>query len=884
MSAARRDFEEFVRWLHQREIAAAPNVRQMANLILSNFEDIAATSLQRSQRAVLITDLAQRAFATTSEALPDIAQAPEQGEWPWKRLHHLSVGPFRGFRRAEPFNLNKAVILFYGPNGSGKTSFCEALEYSLLGSVGEAQAMRIPDATYLSNFHEERYEPPVLTAIDQGNNQVPVIANADIYRFCFVEKNRIDSFSRLASKTNAQRTELIATLFGMERFNDFVRNFNESLDQQLNLFGIKGAQLAQRRAALEQDQLLIGTQKARTNELVEEERVLANSYAEGMTYLELNKLISNNEEPCRLDILNGVLNVIPSQILNVTAQGLHANYVELDAAHAAEIDLRARLQERSAQVSFKDLYSAVIALQPTEGERCPACETPLLGQPHTLRNPYEKAATGLQELGELTILQTNHGQAIDRANQAAANLKRLFGILLQFVTSNQEQESIVGQYLSGAQEENSECWWTRIYDPEVAARNNLPTHQDLYNVCQLIEAQDIQSRISHAEHARNIEERDRLINFRLKIQDQDRKRELLSEMVIAAQRRINSFENENAGLISQVAQEVANIRRDSPIKTAYDQFLTQLRHYKDQLPGTLMEGLNDKAMALYNEFNRDDLNEDKLESLYLPVTGDQRIDIVFRGKPQTRVDALKVLSEGHIRCMGLAILLAKNINLNSPLLVFDDAINAIDHDHRRGIRSTIFESENFENTQILVTCHSNEWLKDIQDYLPQRLRNDSLYYLFRHHTGDYHPRVNGHLTSRNYVELARAANEEMNERGVLDASRKAIEMFTEKIWRWLGRNGLGTITLPLAGVGAEPALRNKVEALRKKIDGSEEFVHENNRVILDAFGKLIGVPERNLIWQYLNKGTHEEADRDDFDRHYVQEVLDALEELDALNL
>ena len=38
------------------------------------------------------------------------------------------------------------------------------------------------------------------------------------------------------------------------------------------------------------------------------------------------------------------------------------------------------------------------------------------------------------------------------------------------------------------------------------------------------------------------------------------------------------------------------------------------------------------------------------------------------------------------------------------------------------------------------------------------------------------------------------------------------------------------------------------------------------------------------MWLYLNKGTHEEADRDDFDGNVVESVVVTLEELDALDL
>jgi hypothetical protein len=41
-----------------------------------------------------------------------------------------------------------------------------------------------------------------------------------------------------------------------------------------------------------------------------------------------------------------------------------------------------------------------------------------------------------------------------------------------------------------------------------------------------------------------------------------------------------------------------------------------------------------------------------------------------------------ILKEAYIRCLDLAILLAKSRSIRSPLIVLGDLINAIDHDHR----------------------------------------------------------------------------------------------------------------------------------------------------------------------------------------------------------
>lgn len=85
-------------------------------------------------------------------------------EWAWSALHSLTVGHFRGFRVAETFNFPQRITMFYGPNGSGKTSLCEALELALLVAVDEASAKRIPAQRYFANLLENRYEAPTLAA------------------------------------------------------------------------------------------------------------------------------------------------------------------------------------------------------------------------------------------------------------------------------------------------------------------------------------------------------------------------------------------------------------------------------------------------------------------------------------------------------------------------------------------------------------------------------------------------------------------------------------------------------------------------------------------------------------------------------------------------
>ncbi|MCK9397960.1 MAG: AAA family ATPase [Methylobacter sp.] len=884
MASARHDFERFVRWLYQPGKLVPVDVRRLALLSLANFGALAETSRQRSQRSSYLVGLMRQELACIEDVAPVEAAEPIGTAWPWIKLRHLELGPFRGFRVPEPFDLTKRIVLFYGPNGSGKTSLCEGLEYALLGDVAEAGTKRIAADTYLMNLHARRFDVPVLKATDHLGNEIDVVANPDIYRFFFIEKNRIDAFSRIAARPNAQRAELIATLFGMDQFNEFVSHFNESIDGQLVLRGEKQADLAARRKVLADDQGTVSGETAALRRLVEEESALAQEYAVGITYEEIKQLIGTAEAPGRLQELEESLESVPANIIGVTRHGLLDAFENVHACDREINDLTAALRARSDQVSFRSLYDSVLALQQTAGDRCPACDTLLDGPIHVAVNPYDKAAVGLKQLEELGQLQEKQKAAQAKGNHASRELRQMLGFLADFVVAQNEQETPIGQYLLHLPGEPTERWWANIHTHQHATQPNTPSLEELLVLAERIASQDDASRQAQQERQPHIAERKRLSEFQLKVQAQDMKRKQLRDTIDAASTRIKAFDETNALLIQQADQEKRNIERDTPFKAAYDYFLEELRKYRDQLPGQLMAGLNEAAMELYNSFNRNDRDEDKLSALHLPLTGNGKIEISFRGNPDRHVDALHVLSEGHIRCLGLAILLAKAKSIQCPLIVFDDAINAIDHDHRGGIRETIFESDHFAQTQLIVTCHSNEFIKDIQQHLPAQRRQGCQVYLFRHHDGDYQPRVRGNIPSANYIAKAKAAREALNDREALAASRQALEMLSEKVWRWLGSHDHGVLSLPLAGVGAEPALRNLCDALAKKLKDLKSFNHANRELLLVAYDRILGIPTTNLVWTYLNKGTHEEAGRDDFDGDVVESVIRTLEDLDRLDL
>lgn len=191
MASAKHDYQNFIQWLHLPSAGASEDARRFARLVLDNFDSVSRTTRNRSLRSVHLVELARQNFAATDPGLPPFDSIATRARWNWQKLSHISLGPFRGFRNTEDFDLTRRIVLFYGPNGSGKTSFCEALEFALLGTVDEGVQKRIDVTQYLRNIHENRFAPPQLSALDAQGQQVIVQPDAEAYRFCFIEKNRI---------------------------------------------------------------------------------------------------------------------------------------------------------------------------------------------------------------------------------------------------------------------------------------------------------------------------------------------------------------------------------------------------------------------------------------------------------------------------------------------------------------------------------------------------------------------------------------------------------------------------------------------------------------------------------------------------------------------
>lgn len=346
---------------------------------------------------------------------------------------------------------------------------------------------------------------------------------------------------------------------------------------------------------------------------------------------------------------------------------------------------------------------------------------------------------------------------------------------------------------------------------------------------------------------------------------------------------ITNFNTQNEQLINEVMLEGSLLQRNQSITAGYAEFVSKINEYNRLLPSQLVADLGETVTTLYNAFNRYDTPHEKLATVQLPLMQPQKLLISFQTEPTKFFDALHILSEGHIRCIGLAILLAKNIKENCPILIFDDPVNAIDDEHRGAIRETLFNDSYFEQTQIILAIHGEEFFNNTHQILGKQKAAASESYIFSLQKPDKHIYVHSLQRPRNYVLVAKELYSRGEYRDALMSSRRALEHLCNRTWFHYGKHSDrndSLISVSRRSPDQPWDLRTLAENLKTKINASRGNI-PNKTEILSALTSLLGPSGTSPCWRYLNKGTHGEDDLPEFDQHVVGIIVASLEQLDS---
>lgn len=867
---------EFKRFLTKSAPTLSEHEKKLANLILEGFDEIAAVGTSGGRRGKVLAKLIVEKGDATLPALEIVADEATANEGEVVRLTKVEVEHFRGFSEKHTFEFKKPYTFVYGPNGTGKSSLCEALEYGLLGSIHEADSKRIPVSDYIRNATSRKSSQPVLYGDTAKEKGVAVKADPRSFEFCFIEKNRIDGFARVAANTPAAQQARLAVLFGLEEFNGFATQFNESLDPYLDCVGKKGKDLADRAKGIAGHRAILEGLPVKAKAAETRGAALLVKHTDckdleeikvALTGLEGNggKQKANNTEIGRLQNLKTAADPGTDGIL-ADAEGLLRLIKE-------KVESEEFLGQYKNQLSLRDLYGAILGNRERFGNECPACASELYrdGRLAVPVDPYGNAVEKLKQF--------------DAALRAESRIKEIQGIinlgwwdLLSKIVKLPASAAAVG--FVGALEVGS--FSAEASDSKDAAGietflRAVPAKRELLQALK----------DATTTHNEKIEQSKatikKLEDDNLAISEYLVEIVTISTLVTAnaksetdATQAIEKFKRENEELIKEAEAEKPEVARTLRYSIAYDSFRAKLLAYNAELPLALAADLDEKTLKFYNEINKNDHPSDSLKSLRLPTAAGEKIAIEFENGD--RCDALQVLSEGHIRCLGLAILLAKITRDCLPFLIFDDVVNSIDDEHRGAIIDLILNPEEVGNRQLIVTTHGEDFVKRLENAVPMKKYKDTVTRIdflvpFAAKT------ISVKLDSpRHYLTVAVKSYEEGRTRDSLSYVRKSFEEELNCLWKKIANKKLSAqISVGMRGPG-DPDLMSLATGLHQFLDRKDVTVFKE---AVPHLGEILGYGETHKIeWNYLNKGTHEEDRAEEFDAAVVRRMLETVMKLD----
>lgn len=162
-------------------------------------------------------------------------------------------------------------------------------------------------------------------------------------------------------------------------------------------------------------------------------------------------------------------------------------------------------------------------------------------------------------------------------------------------------------------------------------------------------------------------------------------------------------------------KEVGRAMAESAVADRCSQFLRRadecFLEARDQVLQATYDSVTIQMSALYRRVHGED--EKHFDAEMLPTRAGLRLAVEFRGKGKYPPSALH--SEGHQDSMGLAFFLALSAQLAGgglPFVVLDDVVMSVDYSHRRGVADVL--SPGFPDRQFIVTTHDRIWWRQLR--------------------------------------------------------------------------------------------------------------------------------------------------------------------------
>jgi len=605
------------------------------------------------------------------------------------RIKAIELSWFRGAGSLVSLEPNGKSVVVYGANGSGKSSFADALEYIVAsGKIAhlshEYSGTKQREGT--RNTHapddvssqvkitckDHRYVLGKLTPTGKLTYQSDPPDTQEIFQCIDLERFilRQDEVAKFIHATKGQKYSVLLPLLGLEKMEQVavnLLNLKKSIKKQSGL--------EQKRQQLNsfKDDVLKHLPGLKPDVIEKELSTLAATYLEASLIEEIPQLLDSLHEAVsdRID----------------QAEPEHRRHFLFNQIH--EDDLIGKLnalnlsEEAAAELVDELLDKQIAVLESTEEfvqlaedrldiVACPACGKEI----------------GIEEF------RTHVSNELD-------SLTSIRGTRDDLITSRKELIRAI------------ELLKKTVIEPELIAWLKEPAHKELNIALSCISQLDFNDGGKRWDSQTWVSLRREIPIIHSGFSDAAKSTPPSTQDLIEANQIIEACRK--VPEISRIEDEISGL--DQIIEVLDDTEAAVREAIRNKTKSTIVR-VSTEVQKLWEKLHPDEPIEEV--QLYIPKDADKAIDICLKffgvDQPSPRLS----LSEGHRNSLGLCIFLAlvKLDDEDDRPIVLDDVVSSMDREHR-GMLAKVF-LEDFTNRQVIVLTHDREWYSELRARLPAK--------------------------------------------------------------------------------------------------------------------------------------------------------------------
>jgi DNA sulfur modification protein DndD len=690
-------------------------------LLWNGFDDVVSRS--KNQRKIYILEQIEKFLIDESFRIKiNEIKLPDKNEVAFLKneevlkvkLKEIELVNFRGFQSNEngkgrKIDFNEKATLFFAPNGGGKTSLCEALEWATTGDSTERNGRKAePMGSYFQNHDKNS---PAYNTTKLILNSESVSIPDPVFDRCFLEKNRIEKFAKLAIQPNTEIQEIIGELFGFSGVVNFFKEFGKDLSPTEN-----------EKNELKRENWKIwldwSSKKTELEKTVEEDKKEEEKAEEELKLLTEGK----NFEDKKTEIeesgkkIREELEAIEKDFSTEFKASEFNDKIRTFLSKINEWEkLEKDITENAKKLDFENLFQSANAIFTSYPDnKCPLCDTPyektggIFKRSGVVTDPRKKAEKELKNLKQLTGWK-------NAINVLEAELKgEKFRTIRDYW--HKIQYNLIEENWEGMVDKKEKPIIPKI-DFSILETDLGKSTKDFIQSCKRSFSFDF-SKLADLENIITDYKKRKEVILKAKPEKTKEIQELRDSFAklqqqknsLSAKQQIKKINEEK---LERIINQGDNADKFRKILEGYINFYNSIQSFQSN--SILKEGadIDDYLTGFYRALNLYDHDGEKIKEIHFPKSSQEKFCIKYEKDENNDCNALYLLSEGHLKTLGLAALMARAMKYSVSVLIFDDAINAIDSDHRDNIAFLL--SNNFSEEDGSQSF-GNKW-GDIKKYL-----------------------------------------------------------------------------------------------------------------------------------------------------------------------